>query len=144
MVDVGAKSDTHRFARATGCIHMSGATLDAINNRSVEKGDVITVARVAGILAAKRTPDLVPLCHSISLTNVEVAVTPDPGLPGLRAEAIVETVGKTGVEMEAIMAVAVTLVTVFDMVKGLDKGLVISDVRLEEKRGGRSGHWHRR
>jgi cyclic pyranopterin phosphate synthase len=123
---------------------MSEATLNAILSRSVEKGDVLTVARVAGILAAKRTADLIPLCHTLPLTNVEVALAPDPALPGLRAEAIAETVGKTGVEMEAITAVAVTLVTVFDMVKGLDRGLVISDVRLEEKRGGRSGHWQRR
>jgi cyclic pyranopterin phosphate synthase len=143
MVDVGQKRETHRVARATGSIRMSEATLNAILSRSVEKGDVLTVARIAGILAAKRTAELIPLCHTLPLTNVEVALTSDPGLPGLRAEAIAETVGKTGVEMEAITAVAVTLVTVFDMVKGLDRGLVISDVRLEEKKGGRSGHWQR-
>src|SRR5208283_1915261 len=128
---------------AAGSIRMSEATLGAVVAHSVEKGDVITVARIAGIMAAKRTSDLIPLCHPLTLTNIEVAVTPDPALPGLRAEAIAETVGKTGVEMEAMTAVAVTLITVYDMVKGLDRSLTISDVRLEEKRGGRSGHWQR-
>jgi cyclic pyranopterin phosphate synthase len=143
MVDVSGKPDTHRRARATGTIRMSEATLRAVLAHTVEKGDVITVARVAGIMAAKRTADLIPLCHPLRLTNIEVTVTPDAALPGLHAEATAETVGKTGVEIEAITAVAVTLITVYDMVKGLDKSLVISDVRLEEKRGGRSGHWQR-
>ncbi len=143
MVDVTAKPDTHRVARATGSIRMSETTLDAVLSHTVQKGDVITVDRVAGILAAKRTGELIPLCHPLRLTNIEVAITPDATLPGLHAEATAETVGKTGVEIEAITAVAVTLITVYDMVKGLDRGLVISDVRLEEKRGGRSGHWQR-
>jgi len=143
MVDVTAKPETHRVARATGSIRMSESTLAAVLAHTVQKGDVITVARVAGILAAKRTGELIPLCHPLRLTNIEVAITPDADLPGLRAEATAETVGKTGVEIEAITAIAVTLITVYDMVKGLDKSLVISDVRLEEKRGGRSGHWQR-
>ena len=120
------------------------ATLAAIASNTVKKGDVVTVARVAGIMAAKRTFDLVPLCHSIPLTDVQVTVSSDDALPGLRVEATVRTVGKTGVEMEALTAAAVTLITVYDMAKGLDKGMVISDVRLEEKRGGRSGHWRRK
>jgi cyclic pyranopterin phosphate synthase len=144
MVDVGAKPDTHRAARASGAIRMGEATLRAVLAHTIQKGDVITVARLAGIMAAKRTADLVPLCHPVALTNIEVSVVPDPALPGLRAEAVAETVGKTGVEMEAMTAVAVTLITVYDMVKGLDRSLTISDVRLEEKRGGRSGHWQRR
>lgn len=143
MVDISAKTDTHRVARATGNIRMDEATLRAILDHTVEKGDVMTVARIAGIMAAKRTGELIPLCHPIPLTDIQITVTPDPSLPGLRAEAVAETVGKTGVEMEAMTAVAVTLVTVYDMVKGLDRSLVISDVRLEEKRGGRSGHWQR-
>jgi cyclic pyranopterin phosphate synthase len=143
MVDVSGKGDTHRVARATGGICMGKETLQAVLDHTVQKGDVITVARIAGVMAAKRTSELIPLCHPVPLTNIEVSLTPDETLPGLRAEAVAETVGKTGVEMEAITAVAVTLVTAYDMLKGLDRGLVISQVRLEEKRGGRSGHWTR-
>jgi cyclic pyranopterin monophosphate synthase len=131
MVDVTAKDDTARLARATGSITMSPATLRAIVQNTVVKGDVITIARVAGIMAAKRTPELVPLCHSIPLTDVQVTVSPDDGLPGLRVGVVAKTVGKTGVEMEAMTATAVTLITVYDMVKALDKTMVISDVRLE-------------
>jgi cyclic pyranopterin phosphate synthase len=144
MVDVTAKGDTARLARATGSITMSPATLRAIVQNTVVKGDVITIARVAGIMAAKRTPEIVPLCHSIPLTDVQVTVSPDDGLPGLRVGVVAKTVGKTGVEMEAMTATAVTLITVYDMVKALDKTMVISDVRLEEKAGGRSGHWRRK
>lgn len=143
MVDVTAKADTVRVARATGSIRMARATLEAILSHTVKKGDVITVARLAGIMAAKRTAELVPLCHSIPLTDVQVVLSSDDALPGLHVEAAVRTVGKTGVEMEAITAAAVTLITVYDMAKGLDKAMVISDVRLEEKEGGRSGHWRR-
>jgi cyclic pyranopterin phosphate synthase len=122
---------------------MAPATLRAIVTNRVKKGDVLTVARLAGIMAAKRASDLIPLCHPIPLTDVQVTVSSDDALPGLRVEAAVRTVGKTGVEMEAITAAAVTLITVYDMAKGLDKAMVISDVRLEEKDGGRSGHWRR-
>lgn len=143
MVDISGKGSTHRVARATGNICMGHATLQAVLDHTIQKGDVVTVARIAGVMAAKRTSDLIPLCHPVALTNIQVSVTPDVTLPGLRAEAVAETVGKTGVEMEAMTAVAVTLVTAYDMLKGLDRGLVISQVRLEEKRGGRSGHWKR-
>jgi cyclic pyranopterin monophosphate synthase len=143
MVDVSAKDDTERLARATGSIRMTAATLRAITENTVKKGDVIAVARVAGILAGKQTAALIPLCHPVPLTDLQVTVQPDSTIPGLRAEAIAKTVGKTGVEMEALTAVAVTLITVYDMAKALDKGMVISDICLEEKRGGRSGHWTR-
>jgi cyclic pyranopterin monophosphate synthase len=144
MVDVSAKDDTERLARATGVIRMKPATLRAVVENTVKKGDVIAVARVAGILAGKRTAGLVPLCHPVTLTDLQVTVVPDSTIPGLRAEAVARTVGKTGVEMEALTAVAVTLITVYDMAKALDKGMVISDICLEEKRGGRSGHWVRK
>jgi len=143
MVDVTSKAATARVARATGSIRMAATTLEAIVTNRVKKGDVLTVARVAGIMAAKRAFDLIPLCHPIALTDVQVTLSSDDALPGLRVEAAVRTVGKTGVEMEAITAAAVTLITVYDMAKGLDKAMVISDVRLEEKDGGRSGHWRR-
>lgn len=143
MVDVSSKGDTARLARATGVIRMAEATLKAITEGTVEKGDVLTVARVAGIMAGKRTADLIPLCHPIALTDIQVTIRPDPTLPGLRAEAVAQTVGKTGVEMEVMTAVAVTLITVYDMAKALDTGMVISDVCLAEKRGGRSGRWTR-
>jgi cyclic pyranopterin phosphate synthase len=144
MVDVSRKHDTERLARATGIIRMKPATLRAVAENTVKKGDVIAVARVAGILAGKRAGDLIPLCHPLALTDLQVTVVPDSTIPGLRAEAIARTVGKTGVEMEALTAVAVTLITVYDMAKALDKGMVISDICLEEKRGGRSGHWIRK
>jgi cyclic pyranopterin monophosphate synthase len=143
MVDVTPKADTARVARATGSIRMAATTLQAIVTNAVQKGDVLTVARVAGIMAAKRASDLIPLCHPIPLTDVQVTLSSDDALPGLRVEAAARTVGKTGVEIEALTAAAVTLITVYDMAKGLDKAMVISDVRLEEKDGGRSGHWRR-
>jgi cyclic pyranopterin monophosphate synthase len=143
MVDVGGKADTARLARATGTISMDRATLRAVMDDTVEKGDVLAVARVAGILAGKRTSELIPLCHTVPLTDLQVTIVADSALPGLRAEAVARTVGKTGVEMEALTAVVVSLITVYDMTKALDKGMVISDVRLEEKDGGRSGRWVR-
>lgn len=143
MVDVTAKPETERVARAGGTIRMAPATLAAIQANSLKKGDVIGVARVAGIMAAKRTADLIPLCHSIPLTDVQVDLIVDESLPGLRAEATVRTFSRTGVEMEAISAVCVTLITVFDMAKALDKGMLISDVCVLEKHGGRSGSWRR-
>ena len=143
MVDVTAKPETERVARAAGCIRMAPSTLAAVRANTLKKGDVIAVSRVAGVMAAKRTAELIPLCHPIPLTDVQVEITPDDTLPGLRAEATVRCFGRTGVEMEAISAVCVTLITVFDMVKAVDKDLLISDVRVLEKRGGRSGSWKR-
>jgi len=143
MVDVTHKNDTVRVARATGAIRMNGDTLSAIKKNTVAKGDVLAVSRVAGIMAGKRTADLIPLCHPLPLTDLQVTLLPDDALPGLRAEAIAKTVGKTGVEMEALTAVAVSLITVYDMVKAIDKTLVISDVMLQEKHGGAGGSWTR-
>ncbi|MDD1748557.1 MAG: cyclic pyranopterin monophosphate synthase MoaC [Methanothrix sp.] len=141
MVDVSQKPDTERVARATGQIRMQPETLAAIRGNLLAKGDVLTVARIAGVLAAKHTSDLIPLCHPLPLTDVQVVLTPDDAIPGLHCEATARTVGKTGVEMEAITAVAIALVTVYDMAKAIDRGMSISDIRLLEKAGGRSGHW---
>ncbi|HEU5184717.1 MAG TPA: cyclic pyranopterin monophosphate synthase MoaC [Gemmatimonadaceae bacterium] len=143
MVDVSGKEITERFARATGVISMSPAALEAIQKNTVEKGDVLGVARIAGVMAAKRTAELIPLCHPLPLSDVQVDATIDDTIPGIRVESTVRTVGKTGVEMEAIVAVSVTLVTVYDMAKSLDKSMVISGICLVEKAGGRSGHWKR-
>ena len=122
---------------------MSPAALEAIQKNTVEKGDVLGVARIAGVMAAKRTAELIPLCHPLPLSDVQVNATIDDTIPGIRVESTVRTVGKTGVEMEAIVAVSVTLVTVYDMAKSLDKSMVISGICLVEKAGGRSGHWKR-
>ena len=122
---------------------MQAATLAAIRDSALAKGDVLSVAKVAGIMAAKRTADLVPLCHPVSLSDIQVNLSLDPELPGIRVEATARTTGPTGVEMEAITAVTVTLVTVYDMAKGLDRGMTITGVCLLEKSGGRSGHWQR-
>jgi len=141
MVDVSEKPETARVARASGSIRMAAATLAAIRANTLKKGDVIAVARVAGVMAAKRTAELIPLCHPIPLTDVQIEIAADETLPGLRTEATVRSFGRTGVEMEAISAVCVTLLTVFDMVKAVDRALLISDVRVIEKSGGRSGSW---
>jgi cyclic pyranopterin phosphate synthase len=141
MVDVSAKSETERMARATGSIRMQPETLDAIRTNALKKGDVLAVARVAGVMAAKKTSELIPLCHPVSLTDVQIAIELDPSLPGLRVEATARTFGRTGVEMEAISAVCVTLITVFDMAKGVDRAMVVSDITLLEKSGGKSGHF---
>ena len=143
MVDVGAKPETERRARASGCIRMSAGTLEAIERNQMVKGDVVGVARVAGVMAAKRTAELVPLCHPLPLTDIQVEVEPDPSLPGLRVHAEARTVGRTGVEMEALVAVSMTLITVYDMAKSQDRGMVISEIRLDEKSGGKSGTWKR-
>jgi len=143
MVDVSPKSDTARLARATGHIRMLPATLAAIVSAEVKKGDVLGVARVAGVMAAKRTSDLIPLCHPLVLTDIQVDLTPDQSLPGIRAEAIVKTVGRTGVEMEALTAVSVALLTVYDMAKALDRGMTISDISLAQKSGGVHGDYSR-
>lgn len=141
MVDVSAKAETERMARAAGTIRMQPQTLEAIRTNSLKKGDVLAVARVAGVMAAKKTSELIPLCHPVALTDVQIAIELDSALPGLRVEAVARTFGRTGVEMEAISAVCVTLITVFDMAKGVDRTLVVSDITLVEKSGGRSGHF---
>jgi cyclic pyranopterin monophosphate synthase len=141
MVDVGAKASTHRVAVASGSIRMQSATLALIAQGSAKKGDVIGVARVAAIQGAKRTPELIPLCHPIALTRVAVDFELDASLPGVRCTATTETVGNTGVEMEALTAVQVGLLTIYDMCKAADRGMVIGEVRLLEKRGGKSGEW---
>jgi cyclic pyranopterin phosphate synthase len=139
MVDVSGKPETTRRAVARGVIRMSPATLQAITRNQIQKGDVLAVARVAGILAAKRTPELIPLCHPLPIHDVQITIAPDERIPGLRAEASVATTAKTGVEMEAITAVAIALVTIYDMAKALDRGMVIDNIVLMAKSGGRSG-----
>jgi cyclic pyranopterin phosphate synthase len=143
MVDVSGKDVTVRIARATGAIRMQRETLDAIQANTIAKGDVLGVARLAGIMAAKRTSELVPLCHPIPLSDIRIDITLDDALPGLRVEATAKTAAQTGVEMEAIIAVSVTLVTVYDMAKAVDRSMVIGEILLAEKLGGRSGHWSR-
>ena len=150
MVDVGSKSITHRVAVAEGRVAMRPETLALIASGGHKKGDVLGVARVAGIMAAKRTAELVPLCHPLPLTRVDIDLQPEPNsaIPTasaahLHCRACVETVARTGVEMEALNAVQVTLLTVYDMCKSVDRGMTITDVRLVEKSGGKSGHWRR-
>jgi cyclic pyranopterin phosphate synthase len=141
MVDVSSKLETQRRAVARGTIRMRQATLAAIRRNEIRKGDVLGVARIAGIMAAKRTAELIPLCHPLPLHDVQVTLTPDDGLPGVRAEATVATSAKTGVEMEAITAVAIALVTVYDMAKAIDRAMVIGDIVLAAKSGGQSGDY---
>lgn len=143
MVDVGAKKESARTARAEGSIKMSAETLAAVERSTVSKGDVIAAARIAGIMAAKRTAELIPLCHPVALTDAGVEIEIDHALPGLRIIGWASTQGRTGVEMEALTAVTVALLTVYDMAKAMDRGMEISDVRLLEKRGGKSGDWKR-
>jgi len=143
MVDVGAKALTDRVARARGSITMSPATLAALQANTLKKGDVMAVARVAGILAAKRTPDLIPLCHPIPLTDVQVELRADESLPGIIAEATARATWKTGVEMEALTAVTVSLLTIYDMAKSLDRGMELNDISLLQKSGGKLGDWSR-
>jgi cyclic pyranopterin phosphate synthase len=140
MVDVGAKSSTERFARATATIRMTAATEDALKAATLAKGDAFAVAQVAGIMAAKRTADLIPLTHSLPLSHVEIAFAwPERGL--LQIEATARTTAQTGVEMEAMTAASVAALTMYDMLKSLEKGIVIEAIRLLEKRGGKSGTW---
>jgi cyclic pyranopterin monophosphate synthase len=143
MVDVGAKSETARTARAEGSIRMSAQALAAVESNAVAKGDVIAVARIAGIMAAKKTAELIPLCHPLPLTDAGVDIDVDRALPGLRVTAWASTHGKTGVEMEALTAASVALLTIYDMAKAVDRAMEISGVRLTEKRGGKSGDWTR-
>ena len=141
MVDVSAKRATEREAVAAGRVVMQPATLDIVRKGNAKKGDVLGAARIAGIMAAKRTHDLIPLCHPLPIAKVEVDIRPDAGLPGLEVTARVKVAGKTGVEMEALTAVAVACLTIYDMVKAVDRGMRIEGIRLIEKRGGRSGHF---
>lgn len=141
MVDVGAKPATHRIAVATGRIEMQPATLAIIESGTAKKGDVLGIARLAGIMAAKKTSDLIPLCHPLALTRVAVEFELIPAANAVQCTATVETVGPTGVEMEALTAVQVALLTVYDMCKAVDRGMVIHGVHVIEKKGGRSGAW---
>lgn len=141
MVDVGSKSDTQRIAVAQGSIRMAPETLALVQSGSAEKGDVLGVARIAAIMAAKRTADLIPLCHPIALTRIAVDFAIDPTASSIACTAQVETYGKTGVEMEALTAVQIGLLTIYDMCKAVDRGMTITDVRVLEKRGGKSGDW---
>ena len=141
MVDVAAKAETHRIARATGTIRMLPATLALVTGGSAKKGDVIGIARIAAIQAAKRTAELIPLCHPLPLTRVVVDFNIDTAASAVHISVQAETVGKTGVEMEALTAVQVGLLTIYDMCKAVDRGMVMTDVRLLEKQGGKSGHW---
>jgi len=143
MVDVSIKPETQRVAVASGAIRMRPATFDLIRRQALPKGDVLTVARIAGIQGAKRTSDLIPLCHQLALRSVDIALTLDETLPGVRAVVEVRTVGPTGVEMEAMCAVSIALVTVYDMAKAVDRDMVLTDIRVESKDGGRSGSWRR-
>ncbi|MFM7294322.1 MAG: cyclic pyranopterin monophosphate synthase MoaC [Burkholderiales bacterium] len=142
MVDVGAKDETHRVAIATGTITMQAATLQAITGGTAKKGDVLGVARIAAIQGAKRTAELIPLAHPISINKVAVEFVVNTDLCRIACTATVETHGRTGVEMEALCAASIGLLTVYDMVKAMDRGMVISAVRLLEKRGGKSGDWN--
>lgn len=141
MVDVGEKAITERVATATGCVKMLPQTLEIIRSGSAKKGDVIATARIAGIMAAKRTHELVPLCHPLLITKASVAFDYDDALPGIRVTATVKVSGQTGVEMEALTAVSVACLTLYDMAKAVDKGMEIKDIRLVEKTGGKSGPW---
>jgi cyclic pyranopterin phosphate synthase len=139
MVDVGAKDETQREAIARGTVLMRPATLQLIVAGAAPKGDVLAVARIAGIMAAKRAPDLIPLCHPLLLTHVAVELRPDLDASAIQIEATVRTTGKTGVEMEALTAVSAAALTIYDMCKAVDRGMRIGDIRLAQKRGGRSG-----
>ena len=138
MVDVGHKPDTVRVAIATGQVLMQATTLKLIEKGALKKGDVLTVAQLAGVMAAKRTADLIPLCHPLPLTQIEVDLELDANLPGVNIKATARTIGKTGVEMEALTAVSVAALTIYDMAKSVEKTMRIHEVRLVEKRGGNS------
>ena len=141
MVDVSQKEATHRIAVARGTITMRQETLDLIRSGNAKKGDVIGTARIAGILAAKKTHELIPLCHPLMLSKVTIDIDVDESLPGLAVTATTKVSGQTGVEMEALTACSLTCLTIYDMAKAVDRGMVIGDIRLVEKAGGKSGHW---
>ncbi len=139
MVDVGSKPKTERMAIAKGEVHMQPETLEIIRQGNAKKGDVLAVAHIAGIMAAKRTSELIPLCHPIPLTHIGIELEMDPGLPGVRIRATVKSLGQTGVEMEALTAVSVAALTIYDMTKAIEKRMRIQNIRLVEKHGGVSG-----
>ncbi len=141
MVDVGGKAETQREAVAEGAVRMKPETLALIREGNAAKGDVIGTARLAGIMAAKKTADLIPLCHPLMLTKVGVEITPDDDLPGLRVRALARLTGRTGVEMEALTAVSVACLTIYDMAKAVDRHMEIGTIRVVEKSGGKSGDW---
>ena len=141
MVDVSQKAVTERVAVAEGAVVMQKATLELIVSGNAKKGDVLGTARVAAIMAAKRTHELIPLCHPLLLAKVEIDIEPDTSLPGCRVRATVKVAGQTGVEMEALTAVSVGCLTIYDMVKAVDRGIRIEGIRLLEKKGGKSGHF---
>lgn len=141
MVDVTAKNETHRIAVAAGTIRMKPETLQLVLSGTAKKGDVLGIARIAAIMASKRTSDLIPLCHPLALTRVVVDFETDEASSSVHCRAQVETVGKTGVEMEALTAVQVGLLTIYDMCKAVDRGMVMTNVRVMEKHGGKSGDW---
>ncbi len=143
MVDVGEKSTTERKAVAEGLIRMTREALGEIERNASPKGDVLTTAELAGVMAAKRTAELIPLCHPLPLDHIAVEVALDPALPGVRARATARATARTGVEMEALTAVAVALLTVYDMLKAADREMEIGEIRLLEKAGGKSGNWRR-
>lgn len=143
MVDVSAKAETSRLAVARGRVVMARETLRLAVEGQAKKGDVFGVARVAGIMAAKKTSELIPLCHPLALSSISIEITPDEALPGLRVLAEASVTGKTGVEMEALTAVSVACLTIYDMLKAVDRGMRIEGVELVEKRGGKSGDWRR-
>ena len=144
MVDVGAKDETERVASAAGSVTMAPATLKVIMDAGVKKGDVLSVAQLAGIMGAKRTPDLIPLCHPLPLTAVEVALSCDAKHDRVEITATCRTVGRTGVEMEALTAVAVAALTVYDMCKSIDRDMILGDIKLTHKAGGKSGTYTRK
>lgn len=143
MVDVGEKSTTHRVAVAEGTILMQAETLKLIMQGGHKKGDVLGIARIAGIMAAKKTSDLIPLCHPLALTHISVDLTPLATKNTVHCQVTVETRGQTGVEMEALTAVQIALLTVYDMCKAIDRGMIIQEVKLQKKSGGKSGLWQR-
>jgi cyclic pyranopterin phosphate synthase len=141
MVDVGAKAETERTAVAEGIVTMLPETLRMILDGDAKKGDVLGAARIAGIMAAKKTHELIPLCHPLLLTKIAIDIQPEPALPGLRVRALARVTGKTGVEMEALTAASVACLTIYDMAKAVDRGMEISGIRLVEKTGGKSGDY---
>ena len=141
MVDVGDKASTHRVAIATGCIQMNPNTYELIESGGHKKGDVLGIARIAGIQAAKKTADLIPLCHPIALNHVRIEFRSDQSSHTIYCQARAETTGPTGVEMEALTATQIALLTIYDMCKAVDRGMVMSDIKLLEKSGGKSGDW---
>jgi cyclic pyranopterin phosphate synthase len=143
MVDVSAKAETERSATARGRVRMEAATLSLVLSGNAAKGDVARIAELAGVMAAKKTGDLIPLCHTLPLTSVVVTVSPDASLPGFGVSAEARTVGRTGVEMEAMTAVSIACLTLYDMLKSVDRGMRVEGIELVEKKGGKSGVWRR-